>query len=393
MQEESATVAVVGCGLLARGTHIVNIVESPTLRLHALCDTDDEALLAAKALAPHARITHDFHEIFADPAIDFVVLATTQHVRMPMYQAAIEHRKPVYSEKPLAATLAECREAAEAFTASGVPFCIGHNRRCSPAMVEARRIIQRHRANSNPCPWRFNRPGAETLDFQGQEHSATMLMRLNDDWHSWKPQHLASGTLAARYGGLFMEMTHFVDLAHYFLEVEAEEVVASCQGPLHYTAVVTFSDQSTATIVAGSNGTFGYPKELLEISANGGFLAVDHMVEIRTAGIPEAPAHLAFPLKRDDYPDAGRQGGLSGWLEKKAAACADAAASGDGHLQLVAALPDKGHRHMLHEFAREIRGERDPVSPAMAGYQAARVCLAAVRSVEERRTVNVSEMD
>ena len=393
MDQSAMNVAVVGCGLLARGTHIPNLVSDPGFELRLLCDIDGAALAAARKFAPDAATTGDFNDVFSDPDIDLVVVATKETFRLPLYRAAIRHRKPLYAEKPLAATLEECRVAAEELAGAGLPFCIGHNRRCSPAMMDARDILRRHRSQPNPCLWRFDRPGIEQIDLKGQGDTATMLIRLNDDWHSWKAQHLAPGTLGEQFGGLLMEMTHFVDLARWFLGSEAERVVAMCDGPLSYTAAIAFEDKSMATIVAGSNGTFGYPKELVEVMANGGTLVVDHMVEMRAAGIPGAPMRKAYPLGKDRYPEVGKQGGLQGWLEKKAAACAEAAETGDPSLQVSAAAPDKGHLRMLGEFAREIRGEREPVSPALDGYAAARVCFASIRSAQEGRAVTLSEMD
>lgn len=385
-------IAVVGCGVLARATHIPNIVREPAFRLHTLCDIDDEALRLASGAAPEAAFTKDFQEVFSNPEIDMVVVATTERFRMPLYRAAIANCKPVYTEKPLADTLENCRVAAEEFTASGIPFCIGHNRRCSPAMVEARRIFQRHRSRPNECPWRFERPGFEKIDTQGEEDVPMISIRLNDDWRSWKHNLMEGDSSRVHVGGMLMEMTHFADLARWFLQSEAREVMAMCHGPLNYTASFWFEDGSLVTLAAGANGTFGYPKELLEIMANGGMLVVDHMLEIRTAGIPAAPAHQTFPLRNDRFPDVGTQGGLAGWLEKKAAACAEAERRGDPSLHMGACLTDKGHDWMLHEFVREIRGERDPVSPARDGYEAARICFAAIKSVHERRVVELSEI-
>ena len=57
------------------------------------------------------------------------------------------------------------------------------------------------------------------------------------------------------------------------------------------------------------------------------------------------------------------------------------------------AEPDKGHRRMLAEFIREIRGERCPVCPASDAVLATRVCLAAAKSYIEGRAVDMSEID
>lgn len=385
-------VAVVGCGLLARGAHIPNLVQDPAFHLKTLCDLDPDALDASLRIAPDAATTRDWREVFADPEIEMVVVATIETFRLPLYRAAIDSGKPIYTEKPLAGTLEDGRIAAREVTRAGLPFCVGHNRRCSPAMVDAQNWFARHRKTPNTCPWRFDRPGFDQIDTFGQDGAAAMVMRINDDWHSWKAQHTFSSEIAKRFAGMLYEMTHFVDLARWFLKSEAESVCAMSHGPLNYGAMFHFEDRSMLTIAAGSNGTFGYPKELLEVMANGGMLVVDHMLEVRTAGIADAPARKVYPPTRDSYPAVGTEGGFAGWREKHAAACVDAVSKGDPMWQVVSVSTDKGHARMLREFAREIRGERPPVSTAADGFQAARMCFAAIQSALEGRTVRMNEL-
>ncbi|MFV0416126.1 MAG: hypothetical protein ACK5NG_07130, partial [Chthoniobacterales bacterium] len=98
---------------------------------------------------------------------------------------------------------------------------------------------------------------------------------------------------------------------------------------------------------------------MLEAIGQGGVVACEHMLEVRTGGIAGAPAVTCYPMLDDRHPEIGKEGGLHGWLEKKRTACQEAAESGDMTKQF-AAEPDKGHQRMLTEFVREIRGERSP---------------------------------
>lgn len=378
--------------MLARTQHIKNIIADPEFELVTACDVDEEALRLVSEMSPQTRLSRDFNEVFADPEIDLVVIATTERFRIPLYQAAIKHGKPVYTEKPFAATLEECRTAAHELTEAGIPFCVGHNRRCSPAMVEAREIFLRHKANPQPGNWRFIRPGAESIDPKGEEGVPAMLVRLNDDWMSWKAVHMTKGTLNENFGQMLSEMTHFTDLCRWFLETEPVKVSAVSHGPINHSMIFSFENGALATLMVGSNGTFGYPKELLEIMAYGGIVVVDHMLEVRTAGIADAPARKTYPMLKDRHPEIGKEGGFNGWWAKKQAACQEAVAKGDPMLQFTAE-PDKGHLRMLREFTRQIRGEREPVSPPMDAYLAARMCFAAIESVRQNRPVELSEMD
>ncbi len=217
-----------------------------------------------------------------------------------------------------------------------------------------------------------------------------IAIRINDDWKSWKPVHLQS-ELNRRAGLVLSEGTHFVDLATWFLEAKPLSISCVGQGLLNHSIVIKYSNASLATITMAATGSFGYPKELLEAIGNAGIVAVDHMLEVRTAGIAGTRPFKLFPMLNDRHPHIGTQGGLHGWLEKKRAACEQAASRGPPSEQFTAE-PNKGHKQMLREFIREIRGERSAVCPASSAVVATRICLAAAKSLFEERMVNMTEI-
>lgn len=380
--------ALVGTGMFARSQHVPNLLSHPDAELVLLCDRDDESLKSAAAQAPSARLTHDFRQAVADPEVDAIVLATTETFRLPLIEAAARAGKPVYCEKPLAKDLADAKRISEIVTESGIPFCVGHNRRCSPAMVDAQRIFSAHLRSPRPCPWRYRREAG--VDFPGEEHLAAISIRINDDWWSWKGVHLQGQN--AEIGLLISENTHFVDLACWFLGSRPVDVTTVQTGLLNHAVTIRFEGGHLASILSCANGTFGYPKELYEAMAHGGIVVVDGMLEVRTAGIEGAPPITAYPPLGDRHPSFGACGGLHGWLEKKRQACLEASGSGRPMDQFTAE-PDKGHARMLGEFIREIRGERPPVSPVQDALLALKVCVASVMSKHERRTVRVDEVN
>jgi len=385
-------IAVIGCGMLARAQHIPNILTCPDTRLHTCCDVDEGILRDLKAQYSGLKTTTDFRSAVADPEVDLLVVATTEHFRIPIYETAVAARKPVLTEKPVAATLQEARLVRDMVTAGQIPFCVGHNRRCSPAMAEARAIFRRHMTQPQPCPWRFRRPGWEQVrDVVGDEEQlASISIRINDDWMSWKSVHLQGDN--AEYGLLLSEMTHFADLACWFLDAEPRRVGVLSSGVLNHAAVIEFEGGGIASIFMAGNGTFGYPKELLEAFGQGGAVIVDHMLEVRTAGIADAPARKTYPFLNDRYPAIGAQGGLAGWMDKKQAAREDSLRAGNSDW-ISCAEPDKGHARMLGAFVEEIRGLRSgPVSPVADAVRAVEICTAAIRSFREKRFVDITEV-
>lgn len=385
---ERMNFAVIGCGLLARSQHIPNIAKSPKTVLHTCCDVSDEALAECRDKHGVRRITKDYKEAIADPEVQAICLATTQALRVPVIRAAAEAGKPVYCEKPLANSLEEMYEIRKIVHDSKIPFCVGHNRRCSPAMIEGRRIFRSHMEHPEPCAWRYDREGAVRPRFAG-DGVASISVRINDDWYSWKCHAFNAEFL--KNGPMLWEMTHFTDICNWFLAAEPSEVAAIENGIFGSGVVIKYRTGEMATISMAGNGTFGYMKELYEAFGNGAAVVVDHMLEVRTAGIEGAPDRIVYPMLGDRHPKVGTELGVGGWLAKKRAACKEAAAKNDSML-IFTAEPDKGHAHAVDCFVDEIRGVGPVVCGVDDAISATRICFAAVRAAHERRCVNMSEI-
>jgi predicted dehydrogenase len=255
-------------------------------------------------------------------------------------------------------------------------------------MVDAQRIFRRHMTDPKPCPWRWRREG-DARPALPEDGVPSVSVRINDDWYSWKAWVFDKDQ--APHGPMLFEMTHFTDLCNWFLDDEPVEVTAVETGILNAAVIIRYQSGALATIVIASNGTFGYCKELYEFMGNGAYLAVDHMLEIRTAGIEDVSAKTTYPMVQDRHPAVGTEGGVSGWLAKKRAACAEAVAHNNPLLQFTAE-PDKGHAHALERFVDQIRGEGPEVCGVDASVLATRVAFAAIRSAHEKRPVLLSEL-
>jgi predicted dehydrogenase len=380
--------AVIGCGMLARSQHIPNIARSPRTILHTCCDLSDEALAECRDVHGALHLTRDYREAVEHPEVHAVCIATQERLRLPVIEAAAEAGKPVYCEKPLATTLEEVYRIRDVVKQAGIPFCVGHNRRSAPAMIDAHRLFRTHMRAPAPCPWRFDREGVASLRVEGDGKPA-MSVRVNDDWYSWKAWALDKDK--APGGPMLFEMTHFTDVCNWFLDAEPETVAALEYGIFSHGIIVRYKTGELATLCMAANGTFGYPKELYEMFGNGAAVVVDHCLEVRTAGIADAPAKTTYPMLHDRHPGIGREGGISGWLAKKQAACAEAAARGDSNL-IFTAEPDKGHCRHLERFVDEIRGNGPAVCGIEDAVQATRIAFAALRSAGEGRAVALSEL-
>lgn len=380
--------AVIGCGSVARNQHIPNIAASPRMQLHTCVDLDDVVLAECRDLFGALHTRKDWQGAVDDPEVDVICLATTEKLRLPVIEAGARAGKPVYVEKPLARTLEEMRRIQQIVNEAQIPFCVGHNRRASPAMVEAQRIFREHMVNPKPSPWRWQREAS--LPPLKDDGVPSVSVRINDDWHSWKGW--VFDKTQAPHGPMLFEMTHFTDVCNWFLADKPVEVTAVATGMLNEAVIIRYSTGALATIVLGNNGTFAYCKELYEFMGNGGYLAVDHMLEVRTAGMEGVADRITYPMIQDRHPQIGTEGGVSGWLAKKRAACEEAANAHDPMLQFTAE-PDKGHAHALERFVDQILGFGPEVCGVDAAVLATQISFAAIRSAEQRRPITIAEIE
>jgi predicted dehydrogenase len=94
------------------------------------------------------RAYASFQEMFAaeralpsDRRIDFVSIATPNHMHFPVAKAAIEAGFHVVCDKPLTLTLAEAEELAKIVAKSPVVFAVSHNYTGYPLVRQARQMI------------------------------------------------------------------------------------------------------------------------------------------------------------------------------------------------------------------------------------------------------------
>lgn len=80
-------------------------------------------------------------DLFADPGIDAVYIATPVNFHAPQTIAAARAGKHVLCEKPMALTVDECDRMIEVCRDSGVTFGIAYYRRFYPVLVRAKEIL------------------------------------------------------------------------------------------------------------------------------------------------------------------------------------------------------------------------------------------------------------
>ena len=121
---------IAGIGIGGRGEG--DLHECGSENIVALCDVD--AAYAGKVFAkyPKARKWTDFRRMLDEQKdIDAVIVATPDHLHAVISMAAIKRGKHVYCEKPLAHSIWECRQVAEAAREAGVATQLGNQGQAS----------------------------------------------------------------------------------------------------------------------------------------------------------------------------------------------------------------------------------------------------------------------
>ena len=132
--------AVIGLGRWGR--NIVESVQGKSSRLRFVRGVDSNpGAVADFAAANRLTLSTGFADVLADPGIEAIFLATPHSLHVEQVEAAAAAGKSVWSEKPLALTRREAERAIAACAKAGVPFALGNNKRCFPAMQELKRLV------------------------------------------------------------------------------------------------------------------------------------------------------------------------------------------------------------------------------------------------------------
>lgn len=136
----SLNVAVIGCGNISK-FHFSGLKKAGA-KVTWVCDLD-EAAAARWAEATGARVTSDYTEVMADPAVQLVDITAFSGVHKPMALAAIEAGKAVVVEKTLAEGADDALEIVRAARDKGTILFTSYMKRFIPAVEKARQLLPR----------------------------------------------------------------------------------------------------------------------------------------------------------------------------------------------------------------------------------------------------------
>ncbi|CAL9406881.1 bi-domain-containing oxidoreductase [Streptomyces sp. enrichment culture] len=245
--------AFVGAGNYASSMLLPHLARRDGVELSTVVTTTALSAANAQRKFGFGRATTDLDAVLGDPAVDAVFVVTRHSSHAELARRALLAGKAVFVEKPLALTEEELAGVLAAVEESGNDrIQVGFNRRFAPLLREAR---ERFGARTSPASLRYL-VNAGRLE-QG----------------SW---YLRQDTEGSRFAG---EGGHFVDTASWLLGADPVSVYAVAPaGDEDLQIVLRYPDGSTAAISYVTSGPSSFPKETLDLIADGKVLRLDDFV-------------------------------------------------------------------------------------------------------------------
>jgi len=293
-------VAIIGTGGRARG--LMNQLKPIAgVEIVALCDVFEPRLLQAAEIAgPAALKTAEYRRILDNREIDAVLIGTPDHWHKKMTLDAVAAGKDVYVEKPVSHTIEEGAEMVRVIEASKQIVQTGTQQRSWEHWIQGKEIVQSGKLGQitfvQAYWYQHARPG-----------SWPAAQPAGLDWKQWlgpapdqpfRPERLYQWRHFWDFGGgcLTDLMTHWIDVVHWYMNVEAP-ISAYSSGKNYNLKMWEAPDTVTTTLEFPNNFTCAYLGTYVSRVDDGG---LEFRGELGTLKIDRAG--LAF--YKDDAPYA-----------------------------------------------------------------------------------------
>lgn len=135
-------IGIAGLGAIATRFHLPILQASPLCEVVGLAEAEASRRTALAAQLPQARVFPSWQQLLAETQLDALVVCLPPQLHAACGLAAINNGLAVYMEKPLAPTLDEARQLAQASQTAKAPLMMGFNFRFHPAIAEMRAQLQ-----------------------------------------------------------------------------------------------------------------------------------------------------------------------------------------------------------------------------------------------------------
>lgn len=226
-------VGLIGTG--GRCRHLLrSLLTIPKVRITAMADVWDTALAETRKLVGDEPVAmRDYRALLDRRDVDAVIIATPDHWHVPATIDAVMAGKDVYVEKPLTHTLAEGPRVIQAVRRTRQIVQVGMQQRSMPHLIKAREIVksgQLGKIHKIHMTWNRN-----------SNRGARGMVKIDPatvDWNrflgsaprqEFSPLRFRNWRFFWDFGnGILTDlMVHWLDVAHWFLDLTYPESAAT----------------------------------------------------------------------------------------------------------------------------------------------------------------------
>ncbi len=328
---------VIGLGRIGQ-IHLSNLIHhTPEAEVVIVSDISPDAHEFARNLGIK-NITTNAYDVIHHPEVEAVIICSPTPFHVPYTVAAAKLGKHVFCEKPLDVTLEAIQEAEQAAQENNIKLMVGFNRRFDANFNQVRKVVMDNGI--------------------GDPH----ILRITSRDPAPPPVEYLKIS-----GGIFLDMTiHDFDMARYIVGSEVSEVFVKGDALIH-PEIKEFGDIDTAVIVLTfQNGAIG----VIDNSRKAVY-GYDQRLEIfGSNGMAKAENNTA-----NNVIQYGSEG-VSGCLP----------------LHFFLERYETAYRACIKAFIDCIQNDTPSPVDAHDGLMATAIGMAAMKSLQESRSVKMSEI-
>jgi predicted dehydrogenase/threonine dehydrogenase-like Zn-dependent dehydrogenase len=243
-------VGVIGAGNYASSMLLPHLLQHHSVALREVATATGLSTANAMRKFKFERTSTDYQELLSAEDVEAVIIATRHDSHASMTVDALRRGKAVFVEKPLAIDVEGLEAVRKAVVESDNDrLMVGFNRRFSPMLTEARRIV---------------RPGT-ALVVHYRVHTGQI------EPGAW---YLDASTQGSRFVG---EAGHFLDVLSHLIDSRPISVTAHCLRPDSSTqddlenvsVTVEYENGSLGSLLYVTQGASKVPKEYMEVFGGG----------------------------------------------------------------------------------------------------------------------------
>lgn len=384
MSDDRLNVALVGAtGKVAAPAHLNGLASSKFANLYAVCDLDAKSV-DELAEAYGAKTFYSLDALLADPNVDAVDLVTPPYLHAEQTIAAARAGKHVYCEKPMAHSIAEANAMVAAHRDSGTTLMIGesyvfhHPNVAARAVIDSGEIGDVVHIKESKGPWVIKPEEAERLS--GMSHEANAPWRVD-------PKLSGGGS----FPWIMDHAPHFFATARYFAGgANVSSITAHAQN------LRTESDR-----ISGTGAPTGQAITSVAWSYDNGIDSSWHQIESDADAIQEIGFVTRVYGSKGSMVVYGEGGGASAGMKQPPAVVVhrdgksrvvDAGEPGDRVWQSNNNYYDASHSAALEHWAESILNGKPVRYSGEDGALELAATLATIKSAEEQRTVDPSDV-